>query len=196
MSSFGGEQVHRVPPKSKRDLVWAAEHFLHKIQPDRLLRPTPLDHRALMRELETFNIHVAPVDQNRLPHAEGETFPNRNGKSVEIVLREDAYDALERGGPLENRARATLAHEVGHAVLHVPALRRIGASPVGFRRVDSRQIPAYESSEWQAWVFAGALLAPPRTLSMLPSCTPSVVAKAYSISIEMATSHLKRLGMV
>lgn len=196
MSWFGGEQVHRVPPKSKSDLIWAAEHLLRRFQPGMLARPTPLDHRALMQELEEFNIHVAPVDENRLPHAEGETFLNKDGKSIEIVLREDAYDALELGGPMANRARATLAHEIGHAVLHVPALRHFGASSGRFQRVDSRKIPAYESSEWQAWMFAGALLVPPRSLATLSSPTPSIVAKAYSISSEMAAAHLKRLHML
>lgn len=194
MSAFLGEQVHRVPARSTREIIEAAKGFLSRVQPEMLARPMPLDHRALMSALECHGIFVTPVPDARLPGAEGETFPN--GDHIEILLPETTYDTLEQGGPFQNRARATLAHEVGHAFLHIPALPRLEGKPIGFRRVSPHQIPAYESSEWQAWAFAGALLAPPRTLLMLGSRTPATVARIYSISAEMAASHLRRLRML
>lgn len=65
------------------------------------------------------------------------------------------------------RLRATLAHEIGHCVLHVAEARQArttlkflhddSATSQMFRQED---IHAYENPEWQAWRFAGALLMP------------------------------------
>lgn len=66
-----------------------------------------------------------------------------------IQLREEVYDAAAQ----ENgRARFTLAHELGHLMMH---------RNTSFARVNPQSPPRiYENSEWQADVFASYLLMP------------------------------------
>lgn len=66
-----------------------------------------------------------------------------------ILIREDVYERACAGSP---RDRFTVAHEIGHFILHEK-------SDVGLARMDSdERIPAYMDPEWQANVFAGYLL--------------------------------------
>ena len=63
-----------------------------------------------------------------------------------IQIRQDVYDGACRG---EGRDRMTIAHEIGHAVLHTESL--VSARDFG-------EIKTYEDPEWQAKAFAGHLL--------------------------------------
>lgn len=67
-----------------------------------------------------------------------------------VQIREDVYKRACAG---EGRDRFTIAHEIGHLVLH---------SGLSLQRtaVSSGPIRPYESSEWQANAFAGELLMP------------------------------------
>lgn len=85
-------------------------------------------------------------DRAEMGNDHGLTFTDRK----EIRLREDVYEGVREG---KGRDRLTLAHEVGHLLLHGdPAYARVMR--------DSADIPAYRSSEWQANAFAGSLLMP------------------------------------
>lgn len=87
-----------------------------------------------------FDYEIVPVGE--MGNAYGVT---HTGIRV-MKIREDVYDGAVEGNP---RHRFTLAHELGHFLLHTP-------DRVSFARGD---IPAYMSPEWQANVFAGELLA-------------------------------------
>ncbi len=66
-----------------------------------------------------------------------------------IVLRDDIYDGLLEENP---RDRFTVAHEIGHFILH---------HGVGFARGETANaVKPYENSEWQADTFAAELLMP------------------------------------
>ena len=63
--------------------------------------------------------------------------------------------------------RSTMAHEIGHAVMHVRDYRRIKAILRSIHKKDhqlrmyrEKDIILYRNPEWQAWRFAGALLMP------------------------------------
>lgn len=85
----------------------------------------------------------------------------------EIVLSQEL-----RPSGMRLRRRMTIAHELGHVVLHQPLYRGNAAqlSLLG----DSQKVPAYchnamavaavDWVEWQANFFAGALLAPKRLI--------------------------------
>lgn len=68
-----------------------------------------------------------------------------------IRLREDVYIGACKG---RGRDRLTLAHELGHFIMH-------NESSIVFSKpkIDG-EMPKYYNSEWQADVFAGELLAP------------------------------------
>jgi len=64
------------------------------------------------------------------------------------------------------RFRATVSHEVSHAICHYPYLNffesfNVNAGSIGLMRIEKRKdIPAYKDPEWQAWEMAGSLLMP------------------------------------
>ena len=68
-----------------------------------------------------------------------------------IILRADTYDALcDVSDPKHCRARFTVAHEIGHLILHEGFALARGAV----------RHKHYEDSEWQADTFAAELLMP------------------------------------
>ena len=75
----------------------------------------------------------------------GETIPSEN----RIRIREDVYERACYG---HGRDRLTMAHELGHLLLH-------RVETITFAREDG-DIPPYKDPEWQANAFAGELLAP------------------------------------
>lgn len=74
----------------------------------------------------------------------GLTIPDENT----VYIREDVYDRAISG---KGRDRLTIAHEIGHLLLH---------KNIGLARKSSitGRIPIYRDSEWQANAFAGELL--------------------------------------
>jgi hypothetical protein len=192
------EEVMRMPPVSLRAIRAVSEAFLLELAPKVLERPTRLDVAELVDEvLPRHGIHVSPASATELQDNEGLTQPDGTA-DVEIVVQNDQYEALELTGPASHRARATVCHEIGHAILHVPVIRRRRALPNGellLRRVSTGLIKPYEHPEWQAWSFAGYILMPPRTLRMMPSRAANDVSRTYGVSVAFATSHLRRLRM-
>jgi len=89
-----------------------------------------------------FALTIGDIEEMGENH--GLTFP----ESHEIRLRSDVYQGVRDG---KGRDRFTLAHELGHYLLHsAPGLAR-SMSPVS-------AVPTYKNSEWQANTFAGSLL--------------------------------------
>ncbi len=86
---------------------------------------------------------IATIDEMGTKH--GETIPQEN----KVRIREDVY---ERACVGYGRDRLTIAHELGHLLLH-------SIDKIKFAR-DETAIPAYKDPEWQANAFAGELLAP------------------------------------
>jgi toxin-antitoxin system, toxin component family protein len=75
----------------------------------------------------------------------GETIPSEN----RIRIREDVYERACNG---YGRDRLTMAHELGHLLLHRVEM-------ITLAREDG-DIPPYKDPEWQANAFVGELLAP------------------------------------
>mgnify|MGYP003606304241 CR=1 FL=1 len=68
-----------------------------------------------------------------------------------IKIREDIYERAYNG---EGRDRLTIAHELGHFLLHRPGKVSLARIPRGIA------VPAYKDPEWQATAFAAELLMP------------------------------------
>jgi Zn-dependent peptidase ImmA (M78 family) len=84
----------------------------------------------------------------------GVTYPEQS----KIVLREDVYNNAVDGVP---RDRFTIAHEIGHYIMHSP-------NRVAFARERKKEkLAPYLDPEWQANTFAGELLAPPKIIKGL-----------------------------
>lgn len=108
----------------------------------------PID-RFLERDLPTFHedFSLEIEDVRIMGDRHGVTYPSER----RMVLRCDVYEGACRG---YGRDRFTLAHELGHYLLHdLPGLER--SAPVL-----RKSLKPFQDSEWQANTFAAELLMP------------------------------------
>lgn len=96
---------------------------------------------TLTKNFDKYSFEVLSKDD--MGDAHGLTYPDKG----RILIREDVYKQAYLG---KERDRMTLAHELGHLILH-PGLGLARMSP-------KANIKPYASSEWQANAFAGELL--------------------------------------
>jgi Zn-dependent peptidase ImmA (M78 family) len=185
----------RAAPMSKHDIEAVSIGILNRLSPASLAKPTAIDFARLIDHTlsETEGIDVYPASFEETLGREGLT-QVLNARST-ILLREDVEDAVRNPvDPYVRRARATFAHELGHASLHKQLLAALGCLPTLFRESRER-IKVFEDPEWQAWTFAGFFLAP--RSAVLASGVQSAVdlADAFGISVDMARVHMRRLDM-
>ncbi|HKU75688.1 MAG TPA: ImmA/IrrE family metallo-endopeptidase [Pyrinomonadaceae bacterium] len=106
-----------------------------------------------------------------------------------------------------NLFRATVAHEIGHAILHVPQFRRKKQllrfvdnddMDVGLRMYREDEIPLYENPEWQAWRFAKALLMPVPAVVKACQLNYSIEEMSidFGVSVKFTRSRLKELKLI
>lgn len=99
-----------------------------------------------------------------------------------FMLREDVYEAAINHQP---RPRFTVAHEAGHALMHVRTLNRLP--------ITNGEVPIYCDPEWQANRFGGALLMPRH---MVGSCTSiNEIMSRFGVSRDCAVSRIKTLKL-
>lgn len=128
---------------------------------------------GLPQIFEGFVFEVREVSEMGNKH--GQACPEENS----IILREDVYEGVLRD---EGRDRHTLAHEVGHFLLHKPG-------SVAMARLEpGGKLKPWQDPEWQASAFAGELLIPAHLVKGKPiiyvvhTCKVSVEAARYQLS--------------
>ncbi len=192
------EMVFRMPAMSVRALEEVATVVLEEICPEALVTPMELDVLRLVEEVfptPAININVYPASAVELGDREGATNPEEKGI---ILIDEELWANLQRGGRRANRARATVMHEFSHEILHSPLVRRWMNLPnrdLLLNRVSRGSIPAYRDPEWQAWTLAGCLLAPRVTMQQVASMSVRHLADFYGVSDDMMRNHCRRLGI-
>jgi predicted transcriptional regulator len=125
---------------------------------------------------------------------EGMTRWDTESQRLEIVLAQRTYDMLQEN---HVRARSTVAHETGHAVLHTAQIIRLAGmnlkSHVAFHR-DRNPHKAYLDTEWQANAFASSLLMPAEGVKSLveeKNFSTTKLVCVYGVSEESATYRLE-----
>lgn len=113
-------------------------------------------------------LHIAEAEE--LGEDEARAFPDID----EIHIREDVYAALRSG---ERRARFTVAHEIGHWILHPDVALARNAR-------DGRH-DFFEDSEWQADCFAAEFLMPAQMVIKWCS-TANAVSEEFGVSLDAA----------
>ncbi|HET9949159.1 MAG TPA: ImmA/IrrE family metallo-endopeptidase [Longimicrobiales bacterium] len=189
------EHGYAVRPRSTVAIAHAAERFLARCAPEHLTSGRALDLAYLVDYgLEREGITVVPVQADDLPSAEAETRAT-DGRWLEIWIREEFYTALFERNSSSNRARSTLAHEIGHAVLHAEDVRMGRHRPdiLALRRAPRSKLKPYQDSEWQAHVFAGALLLPRPVLRGIALADTNALADRFEVSESFVQSHLRRI---
>jgi Zn-dependent peptidase ImmA (M78 family) len=138
-----------------------------------------LEH-VLPTLIPEYELEICDCDEMGVNH--GLTYP----EDSRIKLREDIYDRACEG---EGRDRMTLAHELGHLLLH---------RNVGFARIDrDATVPSYMDSEWQANCFGGELLMCARHVHRCKSA--SEAERLFGVSSQAASTQweaYKRDGII
>jgi hypothetical protein len=99
-----------------------------------------------------------------------------------FMIREDVYEAAVNGQP---RHRFTVAHEAGHALMHVRTLNRLPTS--------MGKVPAFRDPEWQANRFAAALLMPRHLIKKCSSIRE--IMEQFGVSKECAEMRTRNLKL-
>lgn len=180
-------------PKSGAAIEFLAFQQVRRYQPEALTAPQAFDvERFFENELERLT-GVKP-DYQDLPYpVHGYT---DSDQMICVVASSLADDPSKY-----NFFRATVAHEIGHALQHVPEFRRLKqelkCEDTGLRMFRADQVPAYRNPEWQAWRFAKALLMPEKTLRMAlkEGLNRYQIAQAFSVSEPFVRSRLKDLRL-
>jgi hypothetical protein len=127
-----------------------------------------------------FWLEILPV--NEMPNAYAQAVPEEH----KIVLREDVYNEICKGNP---RHYFTLAHEVGHYILHKKEnILILKLSDPDFSSVIIRK---FEEPEWQANTFAAELLVPSELIGDL---SVEQIAKSCGVSKQVAAIQLNKKG--
>ncbi|MBM7073488.1 ImmA/IrrE family metallo-endopeptidase [Shewanella sp. 202IG2-18] len=117
------------------------------------------------------------IEKGKMKGNLGITIPDEN----KIYIREDVYDGACEG---DGHHRMTIAHEIGHLLLHK-------GLPSSFARIDEDiKIPAYRCSEWQANCFGGELLIP--SISVTESDNAYSLVKRFGVSMSAAEIQLRK----
>lgn len=164
-----------VPHLSYDQLRRHADAFLTKYHPTQQI-PAPIEH------IIEFQLHIDIVPLPGLEEA-FEIVGFTASTLDEISVDQHVYEHQP------GRYRFTLAHEVGHVVLHAELFKEHR-----FRGVDEwkrfvRAFPDLELSrlEWQAHSFAGLVLVPPEALQReLKSAARQVKAKSVTTEMDFA----------
>ena len=141
------DTTYKAAPTSKRNI----EEYANQIRERcgfQNIKCFPIVHFLEIVLAQSFpDMSLLIVEPEDMPYKEAETVP---GQSL-IRIRQDVYNAATEG---DGRARFTIAHEVGHFLMHTPD------SIVLCRMEAGTDMKAYEDPEWQANTFASYLLAP------------------------------------
>ncbi|HHR6138074.1 TPA: ImmA/IrrE family metallo-endopeptidase [Providencia alcalifaciens] len=133
------ELGHRVSPKSTKEIVKIAlaTRKLLGLETSKKINLTVLVELFLQNDL------IEIVEDHELLGRYALTYPDKNI----IKIRNSVYEDLCNGSP---RARFTIAHEIGHLVMH--------KNQTTFARGGSKNHKIFEDGEWQADTFASHFL--------------------------------------
>lgn len=166
------EERYRANPVSRMDIrnyAKALRKGLH-LEAAEYVDIVRLMEYVFPEAFKRYNFSFEVLTKEELGRNHGLTDP-RSGK---IFIREDVYEGACRGN---GRDRLTIAHELGHFLLHDGIT--LGLARVG---VDE-SIPTYCDPEWQASAFAGEFL---MDHDIIKSMSPEEVANRCGVSYQAA----------
>ena len=141
---------------------------------------TPLDIVAILEHampqlFKDFDFSIREASEMRV-----DTHAYTDPQTNQIVIRDDIYERARHG---EGRDRFTIAHEIGHYILH-------NTNMIALTRVyPNESVKPYEDIEWQADAFAGELLCPScaiRNMEILD------ISLTYGVSVKAATAQKRK----
>jgi hypothetical protein len=194
---YDAVKIPSVSPRSRASIEAVAGRFLADYVPECLASPRPTPTVKIFDQVLPLIGFVAHVGE-LAPGLEGIT----DCVEREITLPPHVYRGMELGN---GRCRFVGGHEFGHALLHVDELGARaglkyanGCDVLLARRSD---IKAYKNPEWQADVFAAAVLMPESMVRLVVRDVPrdrmvAAVMKTFAVSRPAAQYRLERLGLL
>jgi len=194
-----GDRLVPAAPRSGAGIDAIAYTFIEKTQPGVLVQPAPFDVEEFFEfDLEAMTRVI--TSYQRLPAG---IYGLTDSEKMISIVDVELFDKRRKG---EVRfCRSTIAHECGHAILHVPEFRRKRAllksiqdkSEVAMKMYRREQVPVYMDPEWQANRFAGALLLPEKTLKRVFKETQDIkeIAEVFDVNPAFVRSRLRAIGI-
>jgi|SRR5579864_1648348 len=164
--------IVQVPPLSRRKIRERADDIRSALKSKSPYFPIiDVVEFTMPKAVDAFVLEVWTVDEMRSEYG-GDTHAMTYPNELRMILREDVYLGAKKN---KGRDRFTIAHELGHLVLH---------QFVGMARRLPTEVLAFENSEWQADAFAAEILMP---LPYVLQCsTVQEIVETFQVSYEAA----------
>ena len=160
------DHIQQVAPMRDVEIEQKATCLLNRFQPDRLQIPGPTN---IVQLFESCSLIVPGSNYGveDLPFGEmGRLTPDGD-----VELSESTYVGALEDDP---RCRWTIAHELGHLVLHSKQIKRMWTEGRMGSLARATDVPPYRNPEIQAHKFAAELLCPMRAAWLLLKDSPRV----------------------
>jgi len=178
----------RVPKRSNKEIraeALNAKNFYdtEKRRPINVIRCLQSGRILTRRGRKTLIYNL--VDDELMGDTDGKT--EFTADTVIISVKRSVHQKAHWG---DGRSRMTLAHELGHGVMHYGAAMFRGSGAVGATNL--AQASPWESAEHQAKVFASAFLIDDKVAATLSS--PEEISTEFLVSLEAAEICFERLA--
>lgn len=193
---------HRVPlanPRSGAEIDLIALNIIKQFQPEVLTEPSLFD----IEKFFEFDVEVLTGVQTDYrgdlpPGIYGYTDSDEMVSIISSHLMDDPFQI--------RFCRSTIAHESGHAFIHVHEFRRKKAllrsmqdkKDVSLRLHREANVPVFRNPEWQAFRFAGGLLMPEQTFrfAVMEGHGERDLAEMFGVNLAFIRSRAKALKLI
>lgn len=181
-------KVFQVPAMSYQ-MIWAkADDFINLTYPSLLCKPAPFPLTEFidgkLKEVTGFDLHV----EDNFP---AETLGQTDFNQKEIILASTTYELLHQE---DGRARFTVGHEIGHVYIHAPFVFDCIFENRRTVKLNRSEIETFKDPDWQAEVFASAILMPTNHISRLirSGVDADFVARTFKVSRAAAKKRIEK----
>jgi Zn-dependent peptidase ImmA (M78 family) len=183
-------------PRSRNDIESFALDIIKRYQSEVLIKDERFD---IMRFFDVELESISQVKTDYLPLDDGIYGYTDSDEMICVISRDLAEDPWQ-----EYFCRSTMAHETGHALLHVldykrkkAILRSVHKKDHQLRMYHEKDIVTYKNPEWQAWRFAGAILMPAPAFIMAVKDGYDVwrLSERFGVNPKFVYSRLKALNL-
>lgn len=184
-------------PRSGAKIDQIAIRIIKKFQPEILNEPAAFDIESFFElDLEAIS-DVKPYYSDLPPGIYGYT----DSDLKESVISSDLMDNWTQ----RKFCRSTMAHEIGHVLIHVPEFRLKKAllrsihdkKHVSLRLHREADVEIFRNPEWQAWRFAGALLMPEPTFktAIMDGLDEQELSRQFQVNPAFIRTRLRALKL-
>ena len=183
-------------PRSKKDIEFIALEIIRTFQPSVLTNDEPFD---VVRFFECYMEDRTGVKYDYRELQNG-IYGYTDTEKMECVISTN----LVENSLQEKFCRSTMAHEVGHVIMHVKDYRHkrallkfIHEKGHQLRAYREDKIITYKNPEWQAWSFASAILMPSSVFTLAANDGYGIrdLSERFNVNPAFVRSRLKALNL-